>query len=196
MKQFTPEHGQFVTCEINGVKIKNARVSIDEHNRVFICHNSTKGAGAAAGNKLGFNYSWFVGTIGHYHLPYDLQYCDIKPAPPRKTKAEKVREARAKKKEKEYGYLPTLELSNDDINRLVNRLNESINVIHDPYKELVEKVKEEIERLERAHCLHLEVRPKSLDNDTSVESELIAAIWAYRYMRAFIDQEEKKINKT
>ena len=45
-----------VTCTIEGTKITDARISIDEDGRPFICQNERDGADAE--NKLGYKYSW------------------------------------------------------------------------------------------------------------------------------------------
>ena len=50
------KHNQKVTCEIDGTKITDARVSIDEDGTSFICQN--KKDGLSAENKLGYKYSW------------------------------------------------------------------------------------------------------------------------------------------
>lgn len=58
----TYTHGQKVMCEIEGVKITDARISINENGRIFICQNEMNGLDAD--NKLGYKYSHciFEGT--------------------------------------------------------------------------------------------------------------------------------------
>ena len=50
------KHNQKVTCEINGIKITDARISIDEYGTPYICQNEK--SGAYTEDKLGYNYSW------------------------------------------------------------------------------------------------------------------------------------------
>ena len=52
------KHNQKVTCEINGTKITDARISINKDGSPFICQNEK--SGARANNKLGYNYSWML----------------------------------------------------------------------------------------------------------------------------------------
>lgn len=69
------KHGDFITCTIDGVQIKNARVSVNKDGGVYICHNSrtlrklsiplvdTKGCN----NKLQYNYSWLAESNTRYY---------------------------------------------------------------------------------------------------------------------------------
>jgi hypothetical protein len=52
--QFT--HGQRVTCEIQGKKVTDARISIDEDGTPYICQNEINGLNTDT--KLGYKYSW------------------------------------------------------------------------------------------------------------------------------------------
>lgn len=52
----TFKHGDRVTCEINGIKITDAKISIDEDGTPFICQNEFIGWNAE--NKLGYKYSY------------------------------------------------------------------------------------------------------------------------------------------
>ena len=53
------KHNEKVTCEINGTKITDARISIDSNGDPFICQNEEDGVNAE--NKLGYKYSWSLG---------------------------------------------------------------------------------------------------------------------------------------
>lgn len=50
------KHGDKVTCEIQGTKITDARISINKNGRRYICQNEIDGADAY--DKLGYKYSW------------------------------------------------------------------------------------------------------------------------------------------
>lgn len=50
------KHNQKVTCEIDGTKITDARISIDEDGTPYICQNEEEGDEAS--NLLGYEYSW------------------------------------------------------------------------------------------------------------------------------------------
>ena len=52
-------HGMKVTCEICGEKIIDAKISVDVDGKLFICQNKWDGGGV--GDKLGYDYSWFIG---------------------------------------------------------------------------------------------------------------------------------------
>ena len=52
------KHGQRVTCEIDGVKIDDAKISIDKDGEVFICQN--KYDGDEPEDKLGYKYGWKI----------------------------------------------------------------------------------------------------------------------------------------
>ncbi len=52
----TFKHGDKVTCEINVIKITDARISIDKDGMTFICQNEREGLDAE--DKLGYKYSW------------------------------------------------------------------------------------------------------------------------------------------
>ena len=55
----------YVTCEIGGKKIEDARLSIDEDGRVYICQNEMSGS---KGDELfGYTYSWFFAYKGGYY---------------------------------------------------------------------------------------------------------------------------------
>ena len=49
------KHGQRCTCEIDGKKVTNAKISIDSHGDVYVCQNVVDGADAD--NMLGYKYS-------------------------------------------------------------------------------------------------------------------------------------------
>lgn len=51
-------HGMKCTCEIDGTKITDAKISINRDGQVYICQN--KENGATATNKLGYKYSWLI----------------------------------------------------------------------------------------------------------------------------------------
>ena len=51
-------HGQRVTCEIWGVKIDDAKISIDENDDVYICQDIKYGECVA--NNFGYKYSWGI----------------------------------------------------------------------------------------------------------------------------------------
>ena len=53
------KHGMKVTCEICGEKIIDAKISVDVDGKLFICQNKWDGGGV--GDKLGYDYSWFIG---------------------------------------------------------------------------------------------------------------------------------------
>ena len=62
------KHGMKVTCEIDGTKITDAKISKDADGRFFICQNKRNGGGA--GDKLGYAYSWFIGdNAGAFGYP-------------------------------------------------------------------------------------------------------------------------------
>jgi len=50
------KHNQKVTCKIEGEKITDAKISIDEYGTLYICQN--KKDGSSADDKLGYRYSW------------------------------------------------------------------------------------------------------------------------------------------
>ena len=52
----TFKHGDRVTCEINGTKITDARISIDEDGTPYICQDIKNGN--PVDDKLGYKYSW------------------------------------------------------------------------------------------------------------------------------------------
>jgi len=52
------KHNQKVTCEIEGIKITDARISINKDGTPYICQNEKKGA--HADYKLGYSYSWML----------------------------------------------------------------------------------------------------------------------------------------
>lgn len=53
-------HGQKVTCNIDGIEITDAMISIDDKGVPYICQNEIKGA--ITDNKLGYEYSWQLNT--------------------------------------------------------------------------------------------------------------------------------------
>jgi hypothetical protein len=52
------KHGQKVTCEIHGVKITDAKISIGKYGKPCICQNRKDGFNAD--DKLGYKYSWVL----------------------------------------------------------------------------------------------------------------------------------------
>ena len=52
------KHNQKVTCEILGIKITDARISIDKDGTPYICQNEQ--LGAYTEDKLGYKYSWLL----------------------------------------------------------------------------------------------------------------------------------------
>jgi len=53
------DHGDRVTCEIKGKKIKDARLSYEEEtDSWYVCQD--KMAGSVAYEKFGYEFSWFV----------------------------------------------------------------------------------------------------------------------------------------
>lgn len=51
------KHGQRVTCEIDGVKIDDAKISIGKNGLIYLCSNSKSGDNNAD-EKLGYKYSY------------------------------------------------------------------------------------------------------------------------------------------
>ena len=51
-------HGTKVTCEIEGKKITDAKISKETGKRFFICQNEK--LGVITGSKLGYDYSWLI----------------------------------------------------------------------------------------------------------------------------------------
>ena len=56
------KHGQKCTCTINGSTITDAKISIGESGRVFICQNDE--SGASADNRFDYEYSWLLLSKG------------------------------------------------------------------------------------------------------------------------------------
>ena len=54
------KHGMKVTCEIEGKEITDAKISKDADGSFFICQDKKRGTGAE--NKLGYKYSWEIGS--------------------------------------------------------------------------------------------------------------------------------------
>jgi len=52
------ESGDFVTCEIDGRKISNARIFVYDENSAFICQNDMDGS--ISPDMLGFKYAWSI----------------------------------------------------------------------------------------------------------------------------------------
>ena len=50
------KHNQKVTCEIDGTKITDAKISIDKDGTPYICQNEEDGSWAE--DRLGYKYSW------------------------------------------------------------------------------------------------------------------------------------------
>ena len=58
------KHGQRVTCEIMGVKIDDAKISIDSDGTAYICQNIQNGI--AAEDKLGYRMGWTINRREYY----------------------------------------------------------------------------------------------------------------------------------
>ena len=58
-------HGMKVTCEIEGKKITDAKISRNANGDFFICQNKCLSV-VTAENKLGYKYSWLIykGSVG------------------------------------------------------------------------------------------------------------------------------------
>ena len=68
------KHGQRVTCTISGMRIDDARISIDPScENVFICQNLKDGQDAP--DKLGYRYSWTIGKNGTW--PDSGEYTNV-----------------------------------------------------------------------------------------------------------------------
>jgi hypothetical protein len=52
------KHDQRVTCEINGVKIDDAKISIDNDGMIYICQNYVDGGTTI--NKLGYKFTYYT----------------------------------------------------------------------------------------------------------------------------------------
>ena len=63
----TFKHGDRVTCEIKGIKITDARISIDGDGTPYICQNIKNGG--IADDKLGYKYSW---VLSKDFIDYDV----------------------------------------------------------------------------------------------------------------------------
>ena len=62
-------HGDKVTCSIEGTKIEDAKISI-ESDRYYICQNHK--SGQVANDRLGYKYSWVKdGNIKNLKLLYE-----------------------------------------------------------------------------------------------------------------------------
>lgn len=59
-KMITFKHNDKVTCKIEGVEIKDAKISINESGSPFICQNIKNGSDAK--DKLGYRYSWILNS--------------------------------------------------------------------------------------------------------------------------------------
>lgn len=58
------KHGMKVTCTIDGTKIEDAKISINDSGEVFICQNEE--LGSEADRLLGYKYSWsFIDSPSH-----------------------------------------------------------------------------------------------------------------------------------
>ena len=56
------KHGMKVTCQINGLKITSAKVSISNCGNIHICQDEKDGDGVK--ERFGYKYSWNVGCDG------------------------------------------------------------------------------------------------------------------------------------
>lgn len=52
------KHGQRVTCEIDGKKVDDAKIAIDEYGSIFICQNKIYGCATSA--KFGYKCSFCI----------------------------------------------------------------------------------------------------------------------------------------
>lgn len=58
------KHGQRVTCEIRGLKITDAKISIDSDGTAYICQNIANGVRAE--DKLGYRMGWTINRAEYY----------------------------------------------------------------------------------------------------------------------------------
>ena len=82
IKKMKFQHGQAVTCEINNIKIKNAKISIGKDGTPYICHNDIMCAGSVAPDLLGYKFSWglkqdFTSMVVFDLKPYVNTFYDI-----------------------------------------------------------------------------------------------------------------------
>ncbi len=59
-------HGDRISCRIDGVEVKDARISLEEgcgSNSFYICQNSNKGANCK--DLLGYKHSWIITDLDH-----------------------------------------------------------------------------------------------------------------------------------
>lgn len=70
----TYSHNQKVTCNIEGIAITDARISINKDGTPFICQNVKSGADAE--DKLGYKYSWAL----YSDFTTDSSVTNLKPA--------------------------------------------------------------------------------------------------------------------
>lgn len=52
--------GMMITCKISGKYINEARIKLDEYNRVYVCQEHFRGNRIS--NKFGFKNSWVILT--------------------------------------------------------------------------------------------------------------------------------------
>jgi hypothetical protein len=72
------KHNDRVTCEIDGTKITDARISIDKDGTPFICQNEKIGMGTY--DKLGYKYSWSLKKDFTSHLSAEnIQVTNLRP---------------------------------------------------------------------------------------------------------------------
>ena len=64
----TFNHGDKVTCNINGVIISDAKLSISNTGALYICQNHIDGS--KADNLLGYKYSWIfiINELSNYEV--------------------------------------------------------------------------------------------------------------------------------
>ena len=70
------KHGMKITCEIDGTKITDAKISKDANGDFFICQDKKRGMGAE--NKLGYRHSWLIYDGGTVNLDVN-EVTDLKP---------------------------------------------------------------------------------------------------------------------
>lgn len=57
-------HGQKVTCEMDGMKIKDAKVSINKNGTIHVCQDIKSGTNEAE-NMFGYKHSWRIKNVSN-----------------------------------------------------------------------------------------------------------------------------------
>lgn len=66
------KHGMSIACIIDNVEINNAKISINEDGKIYICQNMCDGG--VADNKLGYKYSWNIGNIKDTYISNSIKF--------------------------------------------------------------------------------------------------------------------------